>query len=302
MKNTYVFIIWDKALFCSKQILRDLSNDFEIVNKFYVDIPKENFKESLLAFYGTKASDLDRKIYSIGVKKFLVVVIKDHNPSFSERKTYNGNELVNNNLYDKKWLYRKWTAGNFRIHSSQTEEETKHDLTILLSNNYAFDLQNIKPESLISKQTLVKNNYLSFIDFKETINNICKANIVINKNKIIVFAQNKKSVQLFLNNSFVIIGDIKYDIVLFGVDENEIPIEIFYNEKMANDFIGIMNDYNHFLSTKKITNNLKYFSNQYSFSLNREIIDTMRPSSVFTIKDKINISAKYYIKRFLSIL
>lgn len=298
MKNTYLFIIWNKALFCKDKILDDLSKDFEIVKSFYMEIPKNNFKESLLAFYGTKASNLDEKIFAIGNGKFYVVIVKDNNPSFEERKTYNGFELVNSKIYDKKWLYRKWTAGSFRIHSSQSENETIHDLSILLSNDFENDIDNINNNDLYYKDTLAKNNFDSLKEFIDSINQIHNSIVRTIDTNLVILTYNKTDILCYLNNSStIIIGNKKYKLLIFGVEENEIDLSLFSNDDACGGFINIAYDYDNYLHNGISSDKLIVFSKNNNFKLNRDIKNTMRLSTGFSLKDKLIVLIKYYVKR-----
>ena len=82
-------------------------------------------------FYGPK---LDRKVSEktklCGTGSFLLIIISDENPKFGRRRTSNGMELVNLNLFENKRKYRKLTSkGDFAIHGSLTKKETNDDLT-----------------------------------------------------------------------------------------------------------------------------------------------------------------------------
>lgn len=135
MENMYLFVIWNKALFCKKKIVNDLKSSFEIVYSSYIEWSKNHFIENLEAMYGRKLGDPIDKIGPCGTGKFFVVVVKDNNPKFEQRKQYDGYELVNSNIYDKKALYRKWTAGSHRIHCSVDEQEFKHDIAVFFGQS-----------------------------------------------------------------------------------------------------------------------------------------------------------------------
>lgn len=148
MNNQYVFIIWNKALFAKDRIINDLNDSFEIEKLFYIEWSKNKFEDNLLALYGEKCNNPKEKAFAVGRRKFLVLIVKDNNPIFEDRQQHKLVK-VNSGIYDKKWLYRRWTAGNFRIHASVTDEETRHDLSILLGNNYEIILDRVINDEIL---------------------------------------------------------------------------------------------------------------------------------------------------------
>ena len=67
MSEKYVFIIWNKALFCKKKILSDLKKSFHIENVFYIEWNRTSYPDNLKAFYGTKTTDIRKKMDYIAV-------------------------------------------------------------------------------------------------------------------------------------------------------------------------------------------------------------------------------------------
>ena len=51
------------------------------------------------------------------------------------RKTSNGMQLVNSNIYDEKMKYRKMFNDGSTIHSAIHQKEVNHNLTMLLNKN-----------------------------------------------------------------------------------------------------------------------------------------------------------------------
>ena len=64
-------------------------------------------------------------------------MIRDEKPTYEERMTSRGPEIVNVNLFDAKDRYRSWTGGGHKIHGTNNEKETNHDLTLLIGMNVA---------------------------------------------------------------------------------------------------------------------------------------------------------------------
>ena len=134
-KELHLMIIWKNALSKKEEILKDLENNFKIRNKYYINWSKKNYSKNLSRFYGTALPDGCDKETHCGRGKFLLLILEDENPKYEERLTSHGNEVVNVNMFDKKTEYRKLTGGGHKIHATNNEDETNHDLTLLLGKN-----------------------------------------------------------------------------------------------------------------------------------------------------------------------
>lgn len=193
MNNQYIFIIWNKALWCKDRILNDLKEIFSINKTLYIKWDKEYYIDNLNSLYGRKIGSAKEKIAYCGNKEFLLVIVKDDNPKYESRQMYDGIEQVNSNIYDKKMLYRKWTAGGHRIHCSDTIEETKHDLAVLFGSNYEEILNNTKDNTTLHLNT---KSIIGFNDINEIIDNL----------------------QLFGNNKCFIINNDLYIFTKYHID------------------------------------------------------------------------------------
>ena len=221
MDNQYIFIIWNKALFAKERIVSDLEKSFEIKKQFYIKWNKENFEKNLHALYGTKCSSPKQKIRYIGSGKFLVLIVQDNNPKYKYRKQQNKNELVNANIYDKKALYRKWTAYNFRIHSSVSDIETKHDLTILLGPEYNNIINNIENNETINLDTKGIIGFKSIDEFIESINSFDVSSVKRKDYNLYIKTNNGLNLLYFIDNKKIInINGINYNVVIED-DNNE---------------------------------------------------------------------------------
>jgi len=153
----HLFIIWEKAQWKKADILRDISKDLEIIKIVDVKWPEEKFVDNLSRFYGKKLPSGSKKVAECGKGQFSVVIVKDNCPKYLEKKTSHGMELVNINIFERKEKYRAWTNDDTtpvnyhgsRIHGTNSEEETRHDLTSLfgVSPDDLLHNPNILPES-----------------------------------------------------------------------------------------------------------------------------------------------------------
>ncbi len=135
MKETHLFILWENALSKKEEILKDIEENFTIIQVFKITWSKEEFANNLSRFYGTKLPKGSGKEQHCGNGSFLLVVVKCENPKYEKRITSHGEEVVNSNMFDKKSYYRELTGGGHRVHGTDTQKETNHNLTLLLGKN-----------------------------------------------------------------------------------------------------------------------------------------------------------------------
>ena len=129
----HLVLIWEKGLEKLSHIMYDLKNSFKIIDVKRVVWGSDNFSNNLSRFYGQKLPNKSFKEKHCGKGPFITVVIEQENPVYEKRKTSKGEFLVNSLLYDKKQLYRKWTGGGHKIHTSNDEVEADHDLFFLFN-------------------------------------------------------------------------------------------------------------------------------------------------------------------------
>lgn len=134
-EELHLFIIWENGREKQQEILNDINNCFKIINVYEIEWNKDEFPNNLSRFYGTNLPKGSRKEIHVGNGKFLLVVIKVENPVYEARMTSKGKKIVNINMFDKKSEYRELTGGGDKIHGTNSEIETNHDLTLLLDKN-----------------------------------------------------------------------------------------------------------------------------------------------------------------------
>lgn len=134
-EELHLFIIWENARNKQEEIIKDIKENFEIINIYDVSWSKDKFSNNLSRFYGTNLPKGSGKEQHCGTGNFLLIIIKDLKPAYTERMTSKGPKIVNINMFDKKEQYRQWTGGGHRIHATNDEKETNHDITLLLGKN-----------------------------------------------------------------------------------------------------------------------------------------------------------------------
>ena len=135
MQEIHLFILWENALNKKDEILKDIKENFKILQVYQVTWSKEKFSNNLSRFYGTNLPKGSGKEKHCGNGSFLLVVVKCENPKYEKRMTSHGEEVVNINMFDKKTYYRQLTGGGHRVHGTDSELETNHDLTLLTGMN-----------------------------------------------------------------------------------------------------------------------------------------------------------------------
>ena len=275
--NNYIFIIWNKALFCERRILDDLRDSFVIEKYFYVEWNKDVFIENSKALYGHKSTDAQEKVKYTGKGKFLIILIRDDFPVFKEIETPDGKEHVNTRILEKKKLYRKWTGDNYRVHASTNKKETNHDLTILFGNDYSTFLGNINDKETIKKETIFFNQFRNTDELKKLIESLDENFFyLVGDNKINLFVQYKTDIKNILNPDGSIdnrlyvkrIGEKDYFIKIYGEKDGDIPdgfIKVINNDLLEH-FVDIQDEYDEFLNNRSaISANVSNFFEKYGF-------------------------------------
>lgn len=130
----HLFILWEKARRVEARILEDLGRqkDIEVVGKWEFAF-SGSAAESYVAFYGGKKPlDGRLKVRKCGGGGFLLIVVRNLNPSYGSRwardeKYYIANEL----MYDLKARYREWAGRKHRVHSTTSQKEFARDVFLL---------------------------------------------------------------------------------------------------------------------------------------------------------------------------
>ena len=94
-------------------------------------------KVKLFILYNGELPIYSEKDKYSGNEPFYCIVIKDNNVKYGTIITDLGNtHLVNLKLYKAKELYRNWTGGGHKIHSSDNITETNYQVKLLFGKSY----------------------------------------------------------------------------------------------------------------------------------------------------------------------
>ena len=133
--ETHLFILWEKSLYKKDEIISEIKEKFKILKIYKMKWSEKYFLSNLSRFYGTNLPNCEAKAEHCGKGEFLLIIVKDENPNYEERDTSKGTKIVNTKLFDCKEKFRRITGGGHKIHATNDEVETNHDITLLLGKN-----------------------------------------------------------------------------------------------------------------------------------------------------------------------
>ena len=275
--SLHVFIIWKNARYMTDDILEDLKKKFELLEVYEVHWSTEFFSDNMSRFYGVNLPLGAFKEDQHDVGPFLLCIVKDKNPKYDYVETPKEKIRVNINIYETKQTYRSWTGGGNNVHSSNTKEETEHDLVLLLGKNLK-DIQNDLPElwnGTIKKidSDLVgakgwKNTSQLFYVLNATVNylvlrsfeNISDLNTSVSTSDIDILTNQVKQIQ-FITNGKNILEEKNQEFHKVVIANQDVLLHVgeqYYDPKWANDMLNrkvlshygfyIPNDEDHFYS------------------------------------------------------
>ena len=158
-KELHLVIIWENGRYKEKEIIKSISEKFELVEKYKINWNKNLFGKNLTTFYGTNLPPKSEKENHCGKGEFLLIIFYDNDPNYGYVETSRGTERVNTNIFACKEKFRDLTGGGHKIHSTNSPLETNHDLTLLLGinyNDYEISLKN-KLDKNKENENIVKN-------------------------------------------------------------------------------------------------------------------------------------------------
>ena len=273
----HLFLIWKKARDMTDDILNDLKKKFELLEVYEINWSPEFFSDNMSRFYGVNLPPGAFKANQHDFGPFLLCIIEDKNPIYGNRETAKGETHVNINTFDAKQTYRSWTGGGNNIHASNTEEETEHDLVLLLGKNLK-DIRNSLPQAWNGKIKSIdsdlvgskgwKNTSQLFYVLNATVNylvlrnfeNISDLNTSVRNSDIDILTNQVEQIR-FITNAKKILEEKNQEFHLVMIANNNVLLHVgeqYYDPKWANDILNrkvlsqhgfyIPNDEDHFYS------------------------------------------------------
>lgn len=141
----HLLIIWHNAINHADAITKDLQqHPLQIHQVYEINWSEQNFENNLSRFYGKKLPSSGRKIQMIGQGPFLLFILQDLLPQYGYRNTSKGVEYLNTRLFDLKQKYRALSGGGDKIHCTNSIDETRHDIQLLLHTSLTDYTNNIE--------------------------------------------------------------------------------------------------------------------------------------------------------------
>ena len=143
MSELHIAVLWECARPAEDRILKDLAKRLEIVHTEILTWPGDP-EACFGRFYGANLPDARGKVLTCGGGAFRLIVVRDNAPRYGLVETSRGLESANLNLFALKTLYREWTGGGHKVHTTNTVAEAEHDLFLLTGHGPA-DWKNGRP-------------------------------------------------------------------------------------------------------------------------------------------------------------
>jgi predicted Ser/Thr protein kinase len=130
----YSYIIWHNALENAEKIINHImaKPDMKVRQAWHINWSTDLFPENMSRFYGKNLPADSNKVSHCGAGPFVLLLLEDLDPVFGYRHTSKGFDYLNTKLFDLKSESRHLTGGGHRIHTANTEAETRHDVILLL--------------------------------------------------------------------------------------------------------------------------------------------------------------------------
>lgn len=135
MSEIHLFIVWSNAKEIEKQIVKEIKQNLIIKKIYHVKWSKEKFSENLTRFYGEYLPNGSEKEEHCGNGIFTCIIVEDKAPIYQTRQTTRGFRKVNINIFDIKIKYRILTGRSHKIHSTDNEMESEHDIALLFDRD-----------------------------------------------------------------------------------------------------------------------------------------------------------------------
>lgn len=181
-QELHLMIIWNRGLAMRQDILDDLAADFQIVDVLDVEWPRKDFSRNISRFYGKKLPDVARKVRECGEGPFTLVTFIDPVARYETRATNAGVEQVNARIFDLKKAYRERRDSDFSVHATNSPEETRRDIFLLLQADYDAYLAQATPWNGVIRSWTSNTAYFSgFANLRElfALLNLCSRYVVL---------------------------------------------------------------------------------------------------------------------------
>lgn len=134
MAELHLIVLWEYARPQEDRILEDIPRHVDVICSTVLEWPGDS--ESCFArFYGANLPDARGKVLTCGGGAFRIVIVRDNAPRYGLVETSRGLESANLNLFGLKTLYREWTGGGHKVHTTNSVPEAEHDVFLLTGHS-----------------------------------------------------------------------------------------------------------------------------------------------------------------------
>lgn len=156
-----LFVIWPRYVHLQEKIIDSIQSKFKIRIIQKMKWSKEKLRLNYYRFYGDKLSTSSIKEKQGNGETFIVIVFEDETPISQIVLTARGIEKVNGNFFSQKSSLRNHFKTKFGFHASNSVDETRRDLMLLLG----ITLQDI-PNNLVISNTIMQRDITGFNNWK----------------------------------------------------------------------------------------------------------------------------------------
>ena len=278
----HLVLVWEKGLDKIDQIMYDLKNNFDIIDVYKISWTSKYFSNNLTRFYGQNLKKGSFKEIHCGKGPFIAIILNQKKPIYDFRKTSNGVKRVNLELFDKKRIYRNWTGGGHKVHTSNDSIEASHDIFFIINKKYDEFKSSDKWDGrikYIKKDILGCNGWKNFNQLFEFINYSSKYLVLRNYSNL-----NRDNYDH--NDIDFLTSDNNFRYHINGIKKNISKNRAAYQLKIDNKFYSIdirtLDDYYYDLnwSKKMINDRIKHQNNFFIPDIKNEFYSLLYHSIV----------------------
>lgn len=152
LSETHLFILWPNGRQKEKEVMEIVKKNFQILKLYEILWSQDKILDNYTSFYGFDHSQNYNIINERGGGHFLLMIVRDNNPKYENRMTSKGMVPVNINTSDvKSYIRNVIFQGINLLHGTNSEEETRHDLALLLGRSLSDFLKETKLDGALEK-------------------------------------------------------------------------------------------------------------------------------------------------------
>ncbi|MBO7423550.1 MAG: hypothetical protein J6T99_09235 [Oscillospiraceae bacterium] len=232
--EVHLFILWNNGYSYRDTLIDDLKSRFTIKAIIDFNWQKELFNCNLKRFYGQKLPKNSNKMKECGNGPFTAFIVEDPSPVYSLRVTTRGVDSVNINVFDIKERYRR-TAKNNILHATNSEDETEHDVTLLLGKSFDdldYEAVNL---STVKNDLAGSDGWKSIQELLYVLNHTCKYVVLRN------FEEFPDNIQMGEHSDVDILCQdyMSTKLIINGKDSTRCPHRVQNIVKIGNSFINV---------------------------------------------------------------